>query len=170
MKSYLKGNKGFTVKELIFTIVAIIIAFIAGFALSYILKNDSKQYIDKISELENKIQQLQDGQYTEEDSENNDDEEENKGVIEKSNGKVYMLLDAEDTSEYLYDFNFENINEKSDTITATVVRTMTKEPIISMDDEEIQKLEKYTLKDELVIKKVNDSWLVDKYSWVITNH
>ena len=69
----------------------------------------------------------------------------------------------------MYDFNFENINEKADTITATVVRTMTKEPIIEMDDEQIEKLEKYTLKNELVIKKVNDNWLVDKYSWVITN-
>ena len=73
MKNYLRDNKGFTVKELIFTIVAIIIAFGAGFALSYIFKNDSKQYTDKISELENQIQQLQDGQYIDENGENDEE-------------------------------------------------------------------------------------------------
>ena len=44
---------------------------------------------------------------------------------------------------------------------------MAKEKITNMTDEEIEKIETYELKDELILKKEGEKWLVDKYSWVI---
>ena len=95
-------------------------------------------------------------------------ENENKETIEIKNGKAYISLKKyENTGEYLFDINFENIKETKDTITATAIRTMSKKEVSYEYGEENPNIETYELKDEFVLKKVNDNWLIDKYSWVV---
>lgn len=94
-------------------------------------------------------------------------EKENKGFINIRNDKAYITAGDENTGEYLMDLSFTNIKESKDTITATVVRKMSKEPLVNFEPNERDKVESYVLKDEFVAKKVDGNWLIDKYSWVI---
>lgn len=94
-------------------------------------------------------------------------EKEHKGFINIRNDKAYITAGDENTGEYLMDLSFTNIKESKDTITATVVRKMSKEPLVNFEPNERDKVESYVLKDEFVAKKVDGNWLIDKYSWVI---
>lgn len=94
-------------------------------------------------------------------------EKENNGFINIKNRKAFMTAGDESTGEYLLNLSFENIKAEKDTITATSVRKMSKEPIVDIDRSQLNNAESYTLKNDLVIKKVDGNWLVDKYSWVI---
>ena len=94
-------------------------------------------------------------------------EKEHKGFINIRNDKAYITAGDENTGEYLMDLSFTNIKESKDTITATVVRKMSKEPLVNFEPNERDKVESYVLKDEFVAKKVDGNWLIDQYSWVI---
>lgn len=94
-------------------------------------------------------------------------EKEHKGFINIRKDKAYITAGDENTGEYLMNLSFTNIKESKDTITATVVRKMSKEPLVNFEPNERDKVESYVLKDEFVAKKVDGNWLIDKYSWVI---
>lgn len=94
-------------------------------------------------------------------------EKEHKGFIDIKNDKAFITAGDENTGEYLINLSFTNIKESKDTITATVVRKMSKEPLVNFEPNERDKVQSYVLKDDLIIKKVDGKWLIDKYSWVI---
>lgn len=94
-------------------------------------------------------------------------EKEHKGFINIRNDKAYMTAGDENTGECLMNLSFTDIKESKDTITATVVRKMSKEPLVNFEPNELDKVESYVLKDDLIIKKIDGKWLIDKYSWVI---
>lgn len=94
-------------------------------------------------------------------------EKEHKGFIDIKNDKAFITAGDENTGEYLINLSFTNIKESKDTITATVVRKMSKEPLVNFEPNKLDKVESYVLKDDLIIKKVDGKWLIDKYSWVI---
>lgn len=94
-------------------------------------------------------------------------EKENKGLVNIKGEKAYMVAGDDSTGEYILNTSFEDIVQEGDTITANVVRKMSKEEIVDLDRNNLKDSDTYTLKDKLVIKKEDNNWLVDEYSWVI---
>lgn len=94
-------------------------------------------------------------------------EKQNKGLINIKNGKAYMTAGGDTTGEYILDTSFENIVKEGNTITANVVRKMSKEAVVDIDKNTLKDSDTYTLKDKLVIKKIDNNWVIDEYSWII---
>lgn len=100
--------------------------------------------------------------------------ENGKKIFEKENPlliiegeKEYIGAGSEHTGEFILKTEFKNIKQEEDTITATVVRTMTKEAIVTMEEDELEKAETYILENPIVLKLVDGKWLIDTYSWII---
>lgn len=94
-------------------------------------------------------------------------EKQNKGLIIIKGEKAYITAGDDSTGEYTLNTSFEDIKQEGNTITANVVRKITKEPIVDLDRNNIKDKDTYTLKDKLVIKKEEGRWLVDEYSLAI---
>lgn len=94
-------------------------------------------------------------------------EKENKGLVNIKGEKAYMVAGDDSTGEYILNTSFEDIVQEGDTITANVVRKMSKEAIVDIDRNNLKDSDTYTLKDKIVIKKEDNNWLVDEYSWVM---
>lgn len=95
------------------------------------------------------------------------EKENEKGLIKIKGEKAYIINGDDSMGEYILNTSFEDIKQEGNTITANVVRKMTKEPIVDLDRNNIKDTDTYTLKDKLVIKKEEGKWLVDEYSLAI---